>query len=107
MSCCQTIEEVNAYVVKQDVNRLANLYKMFGDPNRLKIIMALTNKELCVHDLTQLLGMKQSNVSHQLRLLKDSRLVSVRKDGKYSYYSLDDEHIDAILSQGIAHLSHE
>jgi DNA-binding transcriptional ArsR family regulator len=104
--CCQTTEEINDFLESKDMELLSSLYKMFSDPNRLKIIIALTKRELCVHDLTELLGMTQSNVSHQLRLLKANRLVKVRKEGKYSHYSLDDEHIDMIIKMGIDHIEH-
>ena len=86
---------------------LAEFFKMFADSTRIRILAALMNGEICVCDISEALGMNQSAVSHQLRLLRASRLVKTRRDGKSVYYSLDDEHVSAMLSQGIEHLSEE
>lgn len=86
---------------------VAELFKMFGDPTRARIVCALSMEELCVCDLTELLGMKQSAVSHQLRLLKAVRLVRSRKQGREVYYSLDDQHIQSIFAMAFAHVSEE
>lgn len=86
---------------------VAELFKMFGDPTRARIICALSMEELCVCDLTALLGMQQSAVSHQLRLLKAVRLVRSRKQGREVYYSLDDQHIQSIFAMAFAHVSEE
>jgi len=83
---------------------LAELFKVFGDGTRLKIIYALLKKELCVCDIAEVLGMSQSSISHQLRVLKNARLVRYRKEGKVVYYSLDDEHITEIFNAGLIHL---
>lgn len=83
---------------------LADFFKIFGDTTRIKILYALFSAEMCVCDLAVLLNMTQSAVSHQLRVLKQSRLVKYRKDGKVVYYSLDDEHIKKIFDQGLTHL---
>ena len=83
---------------------LAELFKVFGDGTRLKIIYALLKKELCVCDIAEVLGMSQSSISHQLRVLKNARLVKYRKEGKVVYYSLDDEHITEIFNAGLIHL---
>lgn len=83
---------------------LAELFKVFGDTTRIKIIHALFNSEMCVCDIAALLGMTSSAISHQLRVLKQARLVKYRKDGKIVYYSLDDEHIKQIFDQGLAHI---
>lgn len=85
---------------------LAELFKVFGDTTRVKIMFALFTAEMCVCDLTALLGLTQSAVSHQLRVLKQTRLVKYRKEGKMVYYSLDDEHVKQIFDQGLAHISH-
>ncbi len=85
---------------------LAELFKVFGDSTRIKIIYALFASEMCVCDMATLLGMSQSAISHQLRILKQAKLVKFRKDGKVVYYSLDDEHVQNILDQGFAHISH-
>ncbi|MDN5304731.1 MAG: ArsR family transcriptional regulator, lead/cadmium/zinc/bismuth-responsive transcriptional [Fusobacteriaceae bacterium] len=82
---------------------LANFYKIFSDPTRLKIIFALLNKELCVCDIAEVLGMTQSAISHQLRLLRNYKIVKSYKKGKSVFYSLDDEHIYELLQTGISH----
>jgi ArsR family transcriptional regulator len=76
---------------------MAETFKALGDPTRLKIVLALSREELCVCDLAALLGMTESAVSHQLRLLKTLRLVKYRRGGKMAYYSVDDEHIEDII----------
>ena len=84
---------------------LADFFKIFGDATRIKILYALFASELCVQDLAALLNMNQSAISHQLRILKQAKVVKYRKDGKYAVYALDDEHVTQIVAQGIAHLS--
>lgn len=84
---------------------LAELFKAFGDSTRIKIICALFEEEMCVCDLACLLGVSQSAVSHQLRLLKTLRLVKFRRQGKVVYYSLDDEHIYHIFKEGFKHIT--
>lgn len=84
---------------------LADFFKIFGDSTRIKILYALSSAEMCVQDLAELLGMNQSAVSHQLRILKQSRVVKYRKDGRYVFYSLDDDHVAQIVAQGMEHLS--
>jgi len=86
------------------VDDLSNLFKVLGDPTRIKIIYSLFESELCVCDIAEAIGMTQSAVSHQLRVLKQARLVKFRKDGKTVYYSLDDEHVSAIFDFGLAHI---
>ena len=83
---------------------LAELFKVFGDSTRIKILYALFEAELCVCDISKLLGLTQSAVSHQLRVLKTSRLVKFRKDGKTVFYSLDDNHVRSIIGQGMEHV---
>lgn len=83
---------------------LAELYKIFGDSTRIRILYALLESELCVCDLSEVLGVSQSAVSHQLRTLKQSKLVKFRRDGKTIYYSLADEHVFRILDQGMTHI---
>ena len=83
---------------------LAELFKVFGDTTRIKIICALFESEMCVCDIATLLCMNQSAISHQLRVLKQARLVKFRKDGKVVYYSLDDEHIKLIFDLGLIHI---
>lgn len=86
---------------------LADVFKALGDPTRVKIIYALVQNELCVHDLTIALDMGQSAISHQLRYLRNLRIVKRRKDGKTVFYSLDDEHIEQIFVQTLQHIRHE
>lgn len=83
---------------------LADLFKLFGDSTRLGILWALSASEMCVCDLCALLRMKQPAVSHQLRNLKQARVVKARRDGKVIYYSLDDDHISKLLNLGIEHI---
>lgn len=83
---------------------LAELFKVFGDTTRIKILHALFESEMCVCDIAALLTMNQSAISHQLRILKQARLVKYRRDGKVVYYSLDDEHIKSIFDQGLLHV---
>ena len=84
-----------------DLYELADLYKLFGDSTRLGILWALSESEMCVCDLCALLKMKQPAVSHQLKNLKQSRIVKARRDGKIVYYSLDDDHIHSLLTMGM------
>ena len=84
---------------------LAELFKVFGDSTRIKILYALFEAELCVCDIAQLLGLTQSAVSHQLRVLKSSRLVKFRRDGKTVFYSLADDHVRKIIAQGMEHIN--
>lgn len=83
---------------------LAELFKMFGDSTRVKILYALLESELCVCDLAKLMDVSQSAVSHQLRVLKSGKLVKCRREGKTMFYSLADEHVVRILSQGMEHV---
>mgnify|MGYP002509650829 FL=1 len=84
---------------------LAELFKVFGDSTRIKILYALFEAELCVCDISKLLGLTQSAVSHQLRVLKGSRLVKFRREGKTVFYSLDDDHVRKIIAQGMEHVN--
>jgi DNA-binding transcriptional ArsR family regulator len=83
---------------------LADLFKVFGDSTRVRILSALQHSEMCVCDIAVLLGMTKSAISHQLRSLRQTRLVKHRKDGKSVYYSLDDDHIGNIFAQGLLHV---
>jgi len=87
-----------------DLYELADLFKLFGDSTRLGILWALSESEMCVCDLCALLKMKQPAVSHQLKNLKQSRIVKARRDGKIVYYSLDDDHIHSLLTMGMEHV---
>ncbi len=83
---------------------LAELFKVFGDSTRIKILCALFTSELCVYDISQLLNVSQTAVSHQLRVLKTNKLVKSRKDGKNVFYSLADDHVFSIIGQGMEHI---
>ena len=85
---------------------LADFFKVLGDSTRIRILSALAHSELCVCDIAHVLNMTQSSISHQLRILKQARLVKNRRDGKVVYYRLDDEHVAAIMEAGLVHLSH-
>jgi len=84
---------------------LAELFKVFGDSTRIKILWALDKAEMCVCDLAYLLNMSQSAVSHQLRILKQAKLVKNRREGKIIFYSLDDEHVRHIFEMGLNHIN--
>lgn len=83
---------------------LAELFKVFGDSTRIKILYSLFETELCVYDIARLLNLSQSSVSHQLRILKNSKLVKFRREGKSIFYSLDDDHVREIISMGMEHV---
>jgi ArsR family transcriptional regulator len=91
-------------ISSNSAHELADIFKVLGDPTRIKIISALAQEELCVCDLANLLGMEISAVSHQLRILRAHHLVKYRKLGKFAYYSLDDEHIFTLFEQGLDHV---
>jgi len=84
---------------------LSDLFKLFGDSTRVKILFALSESEMCVCAIAELLGMTQSAISHQLRTLKDANLVASRREGKTIYYHLSDDHVRAIIGQGFEHLT--
>ncbi len=86
---------------------LADFFKIFGDSTRIKILYVLSCSEMCVCDIAQLLNMTQSAISHQLRVLKQMKLVKNRREGKSFFYSLSDGHIETILSQGMEHIGEE
>lgn len=102
------VEQVKKAMPKDEIlSDVADLFKVFGDSTRIRILCALMQHELCVGDLTVLLGMTQSAVSHQLKALRQARLVKSRRDGKVMYYSLDDEHIEHIFKAGYDHIVEE
>lgn len=90
--------------IESELYDLADLFKVFGDSTRIKILYVLYENEMCVYDIAKLLNMTQSAISHQLRVLKQNRLVKYRKEGKTVLYTLADEHVFTILSQGIEHV---
>ena len=110
--CCEVHKECVDCVRTKMLNdnifmNLSELFKVFGDQTRIKILYALFTRELCVCDIAEVLGMTQSSISHQLRVLKAARLVKYRKDGKVVYYSLDDEHVREIFNSGLEHIEHK
>ncbi len=90
---------------EEQLYSLGNFFKVLGDTTRIKILSALFQSEMCVCDIAGLLGMTQSAISHQLRVLKQARLVKYRKEGKSVYYSLEDHHVKSIVEQGLIHIS--
>ena len=92
---------------EEELFNLAEFFKVFGDTTRIRILYALFQSEMCVCDIAHLLGMTQSAISHQLRVLKSAKLVRYRKEGRVVYYSLDDEHIKAIFDQGYQHIKEQ
>ena len=109
--CCNVIHEDVVIRVKDKLPDeeilydLAELFKVFGDTTRIKMLCVLFESEMCVCDMAALLGMSQSAISHQLRVLKATRLVKFRRVGKVVYYSLDDEHIKRIFDEGLHHIT--
>jgi ArsR family transcriptional regulator len=86
---------------------LADFFKIFGDATRVKIMCALFRKEMCVSELVESLEMTQSAVSHQLRVLRQNDVVKFRKEGQTVFYSLDDDHVEALLEKGLEHICHK
>ena len=110
--CCDT-EEIHEELLKivdetmpdeTELDSLAELFKVFGDPTRIRILFVLFETEVCVCDLGRALNMTQSAVSHQLRILKQSRLVKNRREGKSMFYSLADDHVRTMIAQGREHI---
>jgi len=108
---CDVIHEETVNYVRErmpaeeNLYDLAELFKVFGDTTRIKILCALAESEMCVCDIAVLLNMTQSSISHQLRILKQARLVRYRREGKVVYYSLDDDHVKQIFNLGLIHLN--
>lgn len=101
----EAVERANKKIPPQEaLSDLAEFFKVFGDTTRIRILFALAESELCVCDISSVLNMTQSAISHQLRVLKQARLVKARKDGKVVYYALDDDHVKQILDLGSLHI---
>ena len=99
------IEQVQEEMPEEEIlYDLAELFKVFGDSTRIKILYVLFQSEMCVCDIAQLLNMSQSAISHQLRVLKQAQLVKYRREGKTVFYSLADAHVNTILNQGLEHI---
>lgn len=109
--CCECKEvhhdlvaDVEAHLQDDSVlEKIADTFKVFGDKTRIKILYVLHAKELCVCDIAELLDMNQSAISHQLKVLKQAKLIKNRREGKQIFYSLDDSHVRTILSMGMEH----
>ena len=112
VECCdymhvhdELVGELNKNMPDEDILAdLSELFKVFGDSTRIRILYALSVAEMCVCDIARLLNMTQSAISHQLRILKQSKLVKNRRDGKTVFYSLADDHVRYIMSQGLEHV---
>ena len=115
VDCCDTVmtHECTIQKVKENMpaedtlKELAEFYKVFGDATRIRILCVLLEAEVCVCDLAELLDMTQSAISHQLRVLRQARLVTYRKDGKTAYYSLNDDHVECLVRMGMEHVAHQ
>lgn len=92
---------------EEEIIEMADVFKLFSDSTRLRIICSILNNELCVCDLCELLNLTQSNVSHQLQLLRTAKLVKYRKEGKQVYYTLKDEHVEKIIKMALDHILEE
>ena len=102
----KAIQSVRGVLARaQHITDLSETFKVLGDVTRLKICLALSRQELCVSDVANLLGLSESAVSHQLRMMKTMRLVKHRKEGKMTFYMLDDEHIEDLIRVGVRHTS--
>lgn len=97
-------EQKNRLIPEEELYDLAELFKVFGDSTRIRILFALFSKELCVNDLAAELNMTQSAISHQLKILRNARLVGLRREGKQSVYFLKDDHVRTIIDQGREHI---
>ena len=110
--CCDEIEIHSELVSEismempdeESLYDLAELFKVFGDTTRIKILYTLLKSEMCVCDIAEILGMTQSAISHQLKILKNAKLVKNRREGKQIIYALDDAHVESIIKMGIEHI---
>lgn len=93
-------------IPEEQAQQVAELFKILGDTTRIKILQVLSKREMCVCDIAAVIEMGQSAVSHQLRILRNARLVKYRKEGQNAWYSLNDKHISTLLYQGIDHTQH-
>lgn len=97
----------NALIKEDGIYTLSNIFKALSDPTRLRIIYVLSQSDLCVCNIAHILDMSQSAISHQLRILRDLKLVKFVKRGKLVIYSLDDDHVLQLLTQGLDHVNHK
>lgn len=94
-------------LAEDTVTRLADTFRLLGDPTRVRIVDALAQGQLCVHEISDRIGISESAVSHQLRLMRTMRIVRGRREGRCVYYTLDDQHVLALFQQGLRHVSEE
>lgn len=108
--CCVNRENVEAVeellIPEDDIADISEIFKLLGDPTRMRILAALRIRELCVGDISAIMEISMSGVSHQLRFLKKSRIVKTRREGKMIYYSLDDGHIEKLIDVALDHVRH-
>ena len=103
--CNTDKKELQEYIpVDEEIQDLSEFFKVFSDPTRIKILSILNNREMCVHVISEVIEMQQTAVSHQLKILRQSRLVKYRKEGKHVFYSINDDHIKEILRTGLEHI---
>lgn len=109
--CCidpQKVTEIQQTMLNEEiVYDIADFFKVLGDSTRLKILLAIKDGPVCVGDISEALGMGQSAVSHQLRILRQNDIVKFHKKGKVVYYELDDSHVETLLIQGLQHIMHK
>lgn len=99
------IKEIHKEMPKaNEIDKLSNFFKVFGNDTRVKILFTLQGRNLCVHDISETLGMSQSAISHQLKTLREATLVKFKRDGSKVIYSLDDDHIEQIFTLGLEHI---
>ena len=103
----EAINCVNEFMPEENrIMELAEIFKLISNSTRLKIVIAIMEQELCVCDISSILNLSQSAVSHQLRVLRGARLAKYRKQGKMVYYSIDDDHVANIIKMGLEHINH-
>jgi ArsR family transcriptional regulator, lead/cadmium/zinc/bismuth-responsive transcriptional repressor len=109
MSYCSYMQGSAASLRRDDtlVQALADTFRILGDPTRVRIVDALASGQLCVHEISERIGLSESAVSHQLRLMRSMRIVRGRREGRCVYYTLDDQHVLDLFQQGLRHVSEE
>lgn len=111
-SCCEkhggiVANAMESMPAEKQIDSLSAFFKMMGDPTRIKMMYLMSQGEVCVQDIACALGMTKSAISHQLSGLKDSKIVKSRRDGKNVFYSIDDDHVQAVLSIAMTHIQHK
>jgi DNA-binding transcriptional ArsR family regulator len=100
----EAVEEARRALAQAPAEALAETFRVLGDPTRVRVLLALSRRELCVCDLAELFDVTPSAVSHQLRILRAHRLVKARREGKLAFYSLDDDHVRTLFAEGLRHV---